>query len=117
MIPVIGSYFDVKCEELPKEKGEKVCVRWLLERGKNAENFSMRLFEISPGGEIGRHAHPWEHGIFVIDGEGELEVNGRSFTVEGGSYIYIPRGAFHSYRNRGKGSFKFLCIIPKGRGD
>jgi quercetin dioxygenase-like cupin family protein len=34
-----------------------------------AQNFSMRVFEIAPGGHTPKHAHPWEHEMFIMRGK------------------------------------------------
>ena len=47
--------------------------------GKNdgANNFCMRIFEIGPGGNTPKHAHPWEHEMFIHAGVGEIFGNGQ----------------------------------------
>jgi quercetin dioxygenase-like cupin family protein len=37
----------------------------------------------------------------------------RVYEVKAGDSIYIPAGTHHWYKNSGKESAEFLCIIPK----
>ena len=45
-------------------------VRWLLGEKDGTPNFAMRQFEVAPGGYTPRHSHPYEHEVFVLEGEG-----------------------------------------------
>jgi uncharacterized cupin superfamily protein len=45
-------------------------VRWLVGDQDAAPNFAMREFELDPGGHTPRHFHPYEHEIYVLEGEG-----------------------------------------------
>jgi len=45
-------------------------VRWLITKNIGAENFAMRLFEMETGGYSPFHDHPWEHEVFILEGEG-----------------------------------------------
>ena len=77
-----------------------------------AENFVMRLFEMAVGGHSTYHNHPWEHEVFILEGEGlvvgeDLE---RSFGV--GDAIFIPQNEKHQFKNAGEKTVKFLCLVP-----
>jgi quercetin dioxygenase-like cupin family protein len=73
----------------------------------------MRLFKIEPSSTIPTHKHPWEHEIYVVEGEGEVEINGVVYKVREGDAIYIPPEAEHSYRNSsGSKPFRFICLVP-----
>ena len=43
---------------------------------EGAQNFIMRIFEVAPGLTSPDHAHPWEHEIFVLSGEGAVRSGG-----------------------------------------
>ncbi|MEM3553827.1 MAG: cupin, partial [Candidatus Bathyarchaeia archaeon] len=63
-------YSEVKPEEAIEEGASKLKVRWLITREIGAPNFAMRLFEMEPGGHSPLHTHPWEHEVFILEGEG-----------------------------------------------
>ena len=41
-----------------------------------APNFTMRHFEVAPGGRTPFHAHPWEHEVYVLSGTGKVRQKG-----------------------------------------
>jgi quercetin dioxygenase-like cupin family protein len=50
----------------------KVRIRKLITKHIGANNFVMRLFEIEPEGNTPLHTHPWEHEVFILEGEGAV---------------------------------------------
>ena len=104
-------YQDVKAKEA-NDGASKLRVRWLITKEMGAPNFAMRLFEMEPKGHSPLHCHPWEHEVFILEGEGTV-VGGteeRRFTV--GNAIFIPPNEKHQFRNDGKKAVKFLCLVP-----
>ena len=49
----------------------------------------------------------------MIEGDGELMIDGQIHNVTSGSYALVPEGKLHQFRNAGKDVFKFICIVPK----
>ncbi len=87
-------------------------VRWLITKEIGAENFAMRLFEIAPGGYSPFHSHPWEHEVFVLDGEGVVVGKEHEKRFEADDVIFILPNEKHQFRNTGERPLKFLCIVP-----
>ena len=77
-----------------------------------APSFSMRLFELAPGGHTPKHAHAYEHEVFVLEGSGVAVDGDRERPVGPGAAVYVPPNQLHQFRNTGAGSLKFLCLIP-----
>jgi len=65
----VFNHRDVKAEDVG-EGAFRVRVKWLIDEKVGAENFAMRLFEVEPGGYTPYHKHPWEHEVFVLEGDG-----------------------------------------------
>ena len=64
---------------------------------------------LEPGQTTGRHYHAQTEEIYVLlDGEGELEVEGERRLVGPGDAILIPAGAWHQIR-AGDAPVRFLC--------
>ena len=92
-----------------------VTKRVLIGPDDGAQNFIMRVFEIAPGHASPDHAHPWEHEIFILAGEGAArDKDGKETTVGEGSTLFLPAGEKHCLINKGKGVLRFICIIPTG---
>ena len=61
---------NVPLQNVQMEGASGCKVRWLLSNTDGAPNFAMRQFELQPGGFTPHHYHPYEHEIYVLEGEG-----------------------------------------------
>jgi len=74
--------------------------------------------ELGPGVTFGRHRHPGEEIIYVLEGVWEYQVEGRQpITLRAGGVLFIPAGTIHSARNVGNGTGAELAtyIVDKGK--
>lgn len=107
----IFHYRDVEAKEA-EEGASGLSVRWLITKEMGAKNFAMRMFEMESEGCSPFHSHPWEHEVFILEGEG-LAIGEREQTkVTAGDVIFIPPDEKHQLRNRGKKILKFICLVP-----
>jgi len=88
----------------------------LIAEADGAPGAAMRLFEIAAGGNTPFHAHDWEHVVYVLDGQGTLETQGKSTEFGAGDTILVEPDEEHNFVNRGEGALRFLCVVPL-RGD
>ena len=53
--------------------------RVVIGKDDGAKDLCMRVFELEPGTYTGKHAHEWEHEVFVHSGKGSIlrDGNGR----------------------------------------
>lgn len=94
-------------------EGSSGCqVRWLLSSRDGAPNFAMRQFEVAPGGFTPLHHHPYEHEIYVVEGQGEVYEAGEPHTISAGDVVLISPNEVHQFKNNSDKPFKFLCLIP-----
>ena len=91
---------------------EGITIRWVIGRPEGAPNFAMRVIEFEPGAVFARHQHPYEHEIFVLEGEGVADGPGGEVPMRPGAALYIPPDEIHGYRNTGAGMLRFICVIP-----
>ncbi|MFN5540442.1 MAG: cupin domain-containing protein [Candidatus Melainabacteria bacterium] len=109
-IKVISSGRDL--QSVAMEGAENCKMQELITEKKNAApNFSMRFFEIEPQGHTPQHSHPWEHEIYVLEGEGEIRGE-TNVSFHSSDALLIPPNTLHQFYNSGKAPLKFLCIIP-----
>ena len=104
-------------EQVPAQpvemKGASGCtVRWLVDAGDGAPNFAMRQFEVSPGGYTPRHNHPYEHEVFVLEGEGVVFEGDEEHALKAGDVVFVAPDEVHQFRNTGSAPLKFLCLVP-----
>jgi quercetin dioxygenase-like cupin family protein len=107
-------YRDVEAKDAG-EGTSKVSVRWLITKEMGAENFAMRFFEMESGGYSPFHSHPWEHEVFILEGEGIIVGGGEERKFRAGDVIFIPANEKHQFKNNGEKTAKFLCLIPYAR--
>jgi len=108
--PVVGRIEDV--EEEVVSNAVKVYRRWLISRVHGSENFAIRLCRIEKGGISPPDSHKWEHGVVILSGSGVVTLNGREYEVKPGTFLFIPPGTEHSFRQTGEDDLVFICVIP-----
>lgn len=96
----------------PVAEAEGVTVRWLIGENEGAPNFHMRLFELRPGAQTPWHQHPWEHEVFVLDGEGIVRSEQDEYKLVAGSVVFVQPNEWHQFRAHPEKPLKFLCLIP-----
>jgi quercetin dioxygenase-like cupin family protein len=74
--------------------------------------------EFEPGVAFGKHRHPGEEIIYVLEGSLEYEVEGKPpVTLKAGDVLFIPAGAIHAAKNVGGGNAAELAtyVVEKGK--
>ncbi len=98
-----------KYEDSDKLRGVKKYSVVPVEEGWD---YVLRKFVIEEGGFTPKHTHPWVHVNYIIKGEGTLFLNGKENPVKAGDFAYVPPNEEHQFKNTGKGTFEFICIVP-----
>ena len=74
--------------------------------------------EIAPGAAAGRHTHPGEEISYIMEGEGELLIEGQpARKVKTGDGFVVPAGLKHDARNTGTQVLKLVAVylVEKGK--
>ena len=108
----IKKYTDVEATYFDKPDIKGVAARVVIGKHDGANNFYMRIFAISPGGNTPKHVHAWEHEMFVHTGEGEIYGHGQWHPVKSGNVVFIPGNEEHQIRNPGQESLLIVCLVP-----
>lgn len=59
--------------------------------------------------------HKEDESFYVLEGEVELSVNGRMIEASSGTFVNIPRGTLHTFRNAGTMPARLLVtVVPAG---
>ncbi len=100
----------LKIEKLPRQPGKATGVANAFPFLTVDHGAGMRvgLSEIAPG-EVNFDL-PFNEGIFVIDGELEIDGDGVTHTVAPGEFLWMPKGRPIVYR--AKVPTRFLYMIP-----
>jgi quercetin dioxygenase-like cupin family protein len=101
-------------EQVPvNTEGSVGCkIRCLIGADDAAPSFTMRQFEVAPGGHTPNHQHAHEHEVFVLEGTGVALEGDRQYPLQAGSVVFVPPNHPHQFRNTGATPLKFLCLIP-----
>ncbi|MEC9093715.1 MAG: cupin domain-containing protein [Planctomycetota bacterium] len=87
-------------------------MRQLVSEADGAPNFSMRQFEVEPGGNTPLHSHPYEHEVFVLQGDGIVMEGPRERPIKKGDVVYVAPDDLHQFKNSGQEPLRFLCLVP-----
>ena len=74
--------------------------------------------DLAPGVAFGKHTHPGEEIIYVLEGTFEYEVEGKPpVTLKAGDVLFIPPGTVHAAKNIGNTRAAELAtyILEKGK--
>jgi quercetin dioxygenase-like cupin family protein len=109
----VGNIKDLNKIDVNHPSALNASMKVLVSPNEGWAGYVMRHVEVEEGGYTPKHSHPWPHINYMIEGEGELFINGKINKVTPGSYAYVPSDSLHQFRNAGKGLFKFICIVPE----
>jgi quercetin dioxygenase-like cupin family protein len=87
-------------------------MRCLIGPDDGAPSFTMRQFEVAPGGNTPKHNHAYEHEVFILEGTGIVLDSKGEHRLHPGTTVYVAQNEIHQFRNTGAGPLKFLCLIP-----
>ena len=76
------------------------------------------LVELAPGASAGRHTHPGDEISYVIEGEGELLIDGQPpRKIKAGDGFVVAAGLKHDAHNTGTQTLKLsgVFVVEKGK--
>lgn len=109
---------DPKPVDMAGVKGVRMAV--MVGREHGAPHFSLRQFQVEPGGHSPRHSHDYEHEVFIVSGGGTVLLDGQERPIRAGDVVYVPADHEHQFRATaagpaGPGGMTFLCLVPVSR--
>ena len=77
----------------------------------------MAKVDIPPGATEGKHTHPADAFIFVLQGAVEQEIDGKpTVTLKAGDVVHIPANTVHCATNKGTEPVKFAVVFVAEKG-
>lgn len=105
----------IEPEIINNTEAKDVKKRVVIGESEGASNFILRVFTLSPGGFSPRHAHSWEHEVFVLKGKGKVLLGQNFFSIAQGHAVFVPENIEHQFVNTSESDeLEFICVIPKG---
>jgi quercetin dioxygenase-like cupin family protein len=89
-------------------------LRWLMTKETvGAEHCSMCMIKVAPGETVRpAHSHPnGEEVIYIVQGAGNVMIEGVVEPVQAGSAVLFPQGKVHMLRNTGVTEMKVVCFF------
>ena len=104
----VSKYLDAK----PTQELAGVVKREVINADDGAPHFCMRVFEVEPGSSTPSHAHPWEHEVFILSGQGVVVGEQGETPIAKDSVVFVPPDEHHCFINNGDDVLRFICVIP-----
>jgi quercetin dioxygenase-like cupin family protein len=110
----ITNYQETNAEAAGIKGSTGLGIRGLLGPDAGADKFTMFGLTLQKGGSTPNHGHPWEEGLLVLEGSGEIRDESGTRPLREGDAICTPPGVTHQYVNTGDGALEILCVMPLG---
>lgn len=87
---------------------EGVFLRWLVDEPFGAAHHRLLFIEYQPGVSLGLHDHTFEEAYFILSGEVEGTLDGRTYKAGPGDVFWTGVGCVHAFRNVGTEPVRWL---------
>ena len=90
---------------------------YVLKDNKTLKNLVLSSTELKPNQSTRGHKHPGQEEVYYfVSGMGEMELDDKRFTVQGGDVVLIEDGVFHRVHNLSQASaLYFVCVFDGKR--
>lgn len=111
---LIRNIFETQTTPVAMEGVSGAHMAVMVGRADGAPNFALRSFVLDADGHTPRHSHDFEHEVYIVEGAGEVLLNGAYQAIRGGDVLYVPAEEEHQFRAGAEG-LRFLCLVPMDR--
>ena len=87
---------------------EGVFLKWLIDEHFGAVHHRMLFIEYQPGVSIALHDHTFEEAYFILSGEVEGTLDGKTYRAGPGDVLWTGVGCVHTFVNRSAGPVRWL---------
>jgi mannose-6-phosphate isomerase-like protein (cupin superfamily) len=101
---------------VPPGEGQRVGNVEFLARTRDTPRFTFGIIEIAPGRVLEEHVHDGEDDAFyIVEGEMTFTSEGEEIAAPPGTFVLMPEGVEHGFRNDGSVPVRMLNIhAPAG---
>ena len=100
---------------VPPGQGHRVGNVEFLARSADTPRFTFGIIDIPPGREIEAHVHDDEDDAFyIVDGEMTVFFGTEEALAGPGTFVLVPPGVEHAFRNKGATPVRMLNIHAPG---
>jgi len=95
--------------DIKKMAKENKAFRRVLDTGKFGQ---LALISLRKGEDLGDEMHPMVDELYyVVDGEGEIKIDGKIHPIEEHTLMLVPAGTKHDVINTGKDDLKLFAMF------
>jgi mannose-6-phosphate isomerase-like protein (cupin superfamily) len=96
-------------------EGHRVGNIEFLARTEDTPRFNFGIIEVAPGREVPAHTHAEEDDAFyIVEGELTFLLNGEEVVAGPGTFVLVPPGNEHGFRNDDAGPVRLFNIHAPG---
>jgi mannose-6-phosphate isomerase-like protein (cupin superfamily) len=89
---------------------------YTLKDNKFGNNLTLSSTFLRANQNTNGHTHEGQEEVYMfVSGEGEMEIDGKTFPVKEGDVVCIEDGEFHKVYNTGHLGLYFVCVFDGGR--
>jgi mannose-6-phosphate isomerase-like protein (cupin superfamily) len=78
-----------------------ISLKMLVDHQLGAQQLTLFMVEFQPGGAGNIHDHPFEETYFLVSGAAEAVLDGKTYQVKAGDYVWTSVGGTHGFFNKG----------------
>jgi quercetin dioxygenase-like cupin family protein len=107
-------HFDVGQIPPPSERRgglqglEGVFLKWMIDENLGARHHRLLFIEYQPGVSIAPHDHTFEEAYFILSGEVEGTLDGRTYRATAGDVLWTSVGCVHTFVNKSTEPVRWL---------
>lgn len=109
---VIGNKNELDVNKVDDKHAKNTKKRIVFSPEKNWESHVMRVFSMEENGQTYEHKHEWPHWIYILSGKGSINIGDETYSLTKDNYLFVPGGVKHYFKNEGKKTFEWICIVP-----
>ena len=107
----IRNIAEVAWRQFPDHFGGALSKPLVMPETAGSRHIDYRISMYQPMAHVARHKHAVQEQVYhVLEGEGLMEIDGKSQVVRRHDYIYLPPGVEHSIANSGLVNLVFLVV-------
>jgi mannose-6-phosphate isomerase-like protein (cupin superfamily) len=109
--PFIRNIAEVPWREFPNHFGGALSKPLVMSETAGSRHIDYRISMYQPMAHVALHKHKVQEQVYhVLDGEGLMEIDGKTRVVRKHDVIFLPPGAEHSISNTGLVDLVFLVV-------
>jgi len=87
---------------------EGVFLKWMIDENFGSRHHRMLFIEYQPGVSIALHDHTFEEAYFILTGEVQGTMDGKTYLAKPGDVLWTGVGCVHTFVNVGKEPVRWL---------